>query len=712
MIHLGIKIFLCTCNGQIEVPPHPDFGEDTELVVREEACVPEAVAEIRESASKGSVVFAGCSPMIAERFFGTIPIEYVNTREQVAYAGHPVEKSQDLIRGAVEKARVSLTPELKEIPVAEKAALVIGGGLAGMEAASCIASAGYEVTLIEKGPVLGGIVAKLDRLYPEGTPGSHTVYHYANRVLANQKITVHTNAELDSMAGKVGNYRAQVNVSTSCVGECDACGKCAEVCPITVDDYGLERKAIFYGGLGSYVIDAAACNQCGECAKVCDQIIIGGMETKEVGAGAVVVSTGLKPYDATAIKEYGYGVYPGVMNAIEFERRVTAGLIKPEKVAIVACAGSRDRNYLEYCSQVCCLICLKEAKLIKDLYPETKVWVHYIDMRSYGEFEHFYTAVREKAGVEFINGRPSQVLSRNGKLVVRSEDILLGRSVEMEVDAVVLSVGFVPETELLAKLGIAADERSGFPTYVSDSSLFPDSNPKGIILCGGAAYPKPAVEAVREARYAANTALAVLASPAVQVEHAVPRIDSDICSSLHCQLCVSSCPYGAITLEDEKITVHEELCMGCGICSGTCGVSANPLEGQSEREILAAISGAVREGDVLALLCRWSAYPAADLAGFKREEYPPNTKIMRIPCTGRVTSSMIEHALAQGAKGVLVAGCYPDACHYCVGNFKAKARLLLLEKYLDQMNLPGALRLEWIGTKESSKLVGILQEMA
>lgn len=709
---MGIKIFFCTCNGQIGIPPHSDFGEDTEFIVKEDACGPEGTAEIRESASKGTVVFAGCSPMVAERFFGNIPIEYVNLREQVAYPGHPTEKSEALIRGAVEKARVTISPELKEIPVSEKSALVIGGGIAGMEAARRISAAGFPVTLIEKGPVLGGIIGKLDRLYPEGTPGSHTVYDYANRVLGNDKVTVHTNTDLDSIAGKVGNYHASIKVSTSSVGDCNACAKCEEVCPIIVNDYGLERKAIFYGGLGSYVIDANACNQCGECAKVCDQIKIGGWEEKEVGAGAVVVATGLKPFDATAIKEYGYGVYPGVMNAIEFERRVTAGLLKPERVAVIACAGSRDENYLEYCSQVCCFICLKEAKLIKDLYPETEVRINYIDMRSYGEFESFYTAVREKAGVEFINGKPSQVLSRNGSLVVRSEDILLGRSIEQEVDAVVLSVGFVPETELLEKLGITADEKSGFPTYISDSSLFSDSNPKGIILCGGAAYPKPAVEAAREARYAANTALEILSAESVQVEHAIPRIDSDICSSLNCRLCVSACPYNAITVEDEKITVREELCMGCGICSATCGAGANPLEGQSEKEIMAAISGAVREGDVLALLCRWSAYPAADLAGFNKAEYPSNTKIMRIPCTGRVTPSMIEHALAQGAKGVLVAGCYPDACHYCVGNFKAKARLSILEKYLEQLNMPGALRLEWIGTKESSKLTGILKEMA
>jgi len=714
VIYLGIKIFFCTCDGQIGALPTTDYGEDTEFIVREEACTPEGISEVKAAAAQGPVVLAGCSPMVAEKFFGSLPIEYVNVREQVVFAGHPLDKAVDLIKGAVAKARATLAPVLRGMPVAAKSAMVIGGGIAGMEAAGRISSAGFPVTLVEKAPVLGGIVGKLDRLYPEGTPGSHTVYHYVNKVTADPNITVYTNAELESMGGQVGDYSAKLKVSSSSVGDCDACGKCMDVCPITVDDYGIERKAIFYGGFGSYVIDAAACNECGECAKVCKNIQIGGFEEAEVKAGAAVVSTGLKPFDATAIKEYGYGVYPGVMNSIEFERRVTAGLIKPNKVVIIACAGSRDRNYLEYCSQVCCLICLKEAKLIKDVNPDAEVWVDYIDMRCYGEFENFYTAVREKAGVNFMAGRPSQVLQReDGKLVVRAENILLGSSVEVVADAVVLSVGFVPETELLGKLGITANEQTGFPTYLTDSSLFADSNPKGIVLAGAGAYPKAAVEAAREARSAANTVLNVLNADTVQVENAVTQINADICASLNCQLCVSACPYGAISLNSEdKIVVAEERCMGCGICNGTCGAGANQLEGQSERELLAAISAMVREGDVLALLCRWSAYPAADLAGWSKTAYPANTKIMRVPCTGRVTGGMVEEALASGAKGVLVAGCYPDACHFCVGNFKAKNRLSLVSKYLDQMGLPGALRLEWVGTKESGKLAEILNEMA
>jgi heterodisulfide reductase subunit A-like polyferredoxin/coenzyme F420-reducing hydrogenase delta subunit len=410
------------------------------------------------------------------------------------------------------------------------------------------------------------------------------------------------------------------------------------------------------------------------------------------------------------ITEYGYGKYPNVLTKLEFERKFANGLIKPKSVVIVNCAGSRDNNYLPYCSGVCCLLGLKEAKLIKDVSPETDVYVNYIDMRSYGPFEEFYNTVRENYGVKFIQGRPSEILQDDGTLVVRSEDILLGKNIETRTDCVVLMTGFVPDKESFQKLGIQSDEK--FPVEYVNSSRSIDSNPRGIFIAGSAAFPKGVADTITDARESANGVIDILERDSLDNKTPVAVINSDICGEIDCRICTSACPYGAVYLKDEEVTVNPSLCMGCGICTATCAAGANQLEGCDDRGILAQISGTLKEGDVLALLCKWSSYNAADKAGYERLKYPENAKIIRIPCTGRVDAQMILKAFSSGARGVLIAGCPPDACHYFTGNFKARKRVIALKELISQFGInPEALRIEWIGKDESKRFVDIVNEL-
>jgi heterodisulfide reductase subunit A len=710
-------VHVCNCKGLIDVPASLDFGEGVRVKVSDCLCSREGRELVLASAAgDGSLVLAGCSPRLLERFFGDVDAEMVNIREQGAFLGRSWTDLESMIRAGIERARAAEPVERKERPIVEKGVAVIGAGVAGLEAARWLAEMGHDVTLIEKEPFVGGTVAMLDRLYPEGTPNSHTVYPLVNQVAASDRIRVLTNTEVDEVAGTVGDYRIKLSTRPRGVVECIQCGKCVEVCPETTIDHGTPRKAIYAipSFPEEYAIDWDACTRCGKCAEICPgKIDLDEPERpEEVAAGAIVVATGLKNYDIAKLKNYGAGKIERVMKAIDYERAMAAGLIRPGKVLIVHCAGSRDDNHLPYCSRVCCLIGMKEAKLTKDRFPDTQVYLSYIDMRCYGQFEYLYRTLRDESGVIFLEGSPSEMFERGDKVVVRTEDIQTGEFLELEVDYVVLSTGFEPDRELLSKLGLPAD--LDFPYGYSASSLSPDVNPQGIFLAGAAAFPRGALESVESAREAAAGAHALLSKDSITLRTPVPTIEKEVCASLHCRLCVPTCPYGALSVNDEEeLVVNEALCMGCGICSVTCPSGASSLDAWETPAILAEVRALAEDGVILAFLCKWSAYPAADQAGYDRLDMPESARIVRVPCTGRVDAQMVAEAFAHGAAGVLIGGCYPDSCHYRFGNTRARARVELLKRFLPVLGVDESrLRLEWFGSSEGRKLVSVLKEMA
>lgn len=705
-----MKVFLYDFGGEIKYPGKMDFGEDVEIIRLKDISTDEMRRIVEKALKTDQVVFVGPSHRISERFLKDPNIKFVNAREQVAWVGHDPEKIKDLIAGSIEKLRHSGRIIPRRFLIKHRSALVIGAGIAGLETARQIANSGYKVYLVEKKPFVGGLVARLDRLYPAGTPSSHILYPLINEVVSNPNVEVLTNTEVLKVEGVVGDYKVRLKVRGNVV-EGKLPKKCEEVCPVTVDDK-IPRKAIYYQPTypESYGIDFENCNKCGNCVKVLRELSLGETE-RTLHVGAIVVATGLKGYDAKRITEYGYGKYRNVYTKLEFERKFANGLIKPKSVVIVNCAGSRDKNHLPYCSRVCCMLGLKAAKLIKDTAPDTEVYVNYIDMRSYGVFEEFYNIVRETYGVKFIQGRPSEILETpDGKLVVRCEDILLGKTIEQKVDCVVLMTGFVPDTETFDKLGIYTG--GGYPIEYVNSTYSIDSNPRGIFIAGSAAYPKDVAEILINAANAPGGVIEVLSKDYVENKTPTARIDSRICSENNCRICVTACPYGAIQVKDEQVTVNEEVCMGCGICTATCAAGANQLEGYEEKGMLAQIGAMTRHGDIIAFLCKWSSYNAADKAGQERLTYPGNVKIIRVPCTGRVSAQMILKAYESGAKAVLVAGCPPDACHYFTGNFKARKRITALKAMLTQFGInPDTLAIEWIGKDESKKFVETVKKL-
>lgn len=414
-----------------------------------------------------------------------------------------------------------------EVPV-NPATLVIGGGITGIQAALEIAYANFPVYLVEKSGTIGGKMATFDKTFP--TLDCAACILTPKMVELNQHPDIHliTCAEVTGVSGSPGNYQVRilkrarkVNLNT-CIG----CGTCAEKCPASVpsefDAATTMRKAIYIpfpqAVPNKYMVDPAACiylktGKCKACVKACpvpDCINLDAPdETVEITVGNIIVATGYRPFDAGRIPQYGYGKFPNVITSLEFERILnasgpTGGDIhlrgkdkkgnpvfttaepKPEKIAIVHCVGSRDKNYNPYCSRVCCMYSLKFAHLILDKLPDAEVFEYFIDMRAFGKgYEEFYERIREE-NVNIIRGKTAKVEESKGKLLIRGEDILKGEVVVQEVDMVVLSVGMEPSdgtVELAKMLNIPVSEDGWFQEY--DYNASPTDTLRGGVMIAG-----------------------------------------------------------------------------------------------------------------------------------------------------------------------------------------------------------------------------------
>ncbi|MGD9380521.1 MAG: FAD-dependent oxidoreductase, partial [candidate division WOR-3 bacterium] len=519
-----MRVMICSCHNLIQLPKL-ELGPDIKVEQFDNLCKMKPAIDPEEK-----VVIAGCSPNLMEGIFPGLNAEFVNLLEHVALVGHPGENAAQLINAAVHKLEETKPVKTKVFEIKKKNALVIGGGVAGIEVAAQLTRNGVPVTLVEKTSFLGGTVAQLDRLYPEGTPYSHTLMPLINQLQEQDSIVRLLNTEVIDVKGRIGDYTVKLRTHPRGVVECVNCGKCVDVCPVEVNDAGKKRRAIYYVPTypDMYAIDFAACTKCGECVNICPGKIDleGKQRDHETEAGAIVVATGLNWYDVSKVEEYGYGRLDGVMKTLEFERAVASGNLHPKKVAIIYCAGSRDSKHLPYCSKICCMLGLKEAKLIKDRFPDTEVYIIAMDMRSYGTFEYLYNTLREK-GVSFIKGKPSEIYRRDGDLVVRTEDLYTNELLEIDVDTVVLSSGFVADRETFNKLKINLN--NDFPVLFENAGLGNTEMPRGIFTAGAATFPGGVTETLIDARKASHSTLNLLRSDKVETRLPQAVVDDDQC---------------------------------------------------------------------------------------------------------------------------------------------------------------------------------------
>jgi quinone-modifying oxidoreductase subunit QmoA len=362
--------------------------------------------------------------------------------------------------------------------------LVIGGGIAGMTTAIEAAEAGCEVILAEKAPYLGGRVARVNQYFPKLCPPACGLEINFKRIKNNPRIKVLPLAEVEEVTGSPGDYKATVRISPRFVTDaCTLCDACAEACPAERSDefnYGLSKTKAAYLPHGmafpaTYVIDRAACKEgCQACQDACSYGAVDlnqQVERKTFQVAAVVAATGWEPYDASRIDNLGFGKYSNVVTNVVMERLAapngpTGGKIlrpsdgkEPETVGFVQCAGSRDENHLPYCSSVCCAASLKQATYVRTQYPGAKVTIFYIDIRTLGRLEDFYSKVASDEKIELIKGKAAKVEEdpATKDLLVTAEDVLSGKKVTQKVNLLVLATGIVPRTYGLPK-GFALDE--------------------------------------------------------------------------------------------------------------------------------------------------------------------------------------------------------------------------------------------------------------
>jgi heterodisulfide reductase subunit A len=578
------------------------------------------------------VVVASCSPRMHEPTFRTTIqkaglnpycLEMANIREQCSWVHSDralaTNKAKDLIASAAAKVGWLVPLQERQVSVTQ-AALIVGGGVAGMQAALDIADAGFKAYLVEKQPYLGGRAAQLNATFPTMERVSDLISPLIQRVNEHPNIRVMTNADVVKVDGFVGNFKATVRERPTFVDpKCDACGKCVQACPVEVPDNFnaalTSRRAIYRPTpTSAFVVDTASCRYVQDkvcmseprCAAVCAQKAIDFSRTEQesqVNIGAVIVATGAGTFDATRKPELGFGSYPNVITSLQFERMAnangpTGGKIvvngkEPKQVIFIQCVGSRDETTGNvYCSRVCCMVNAKQAHTIKQAIPDAKVTVFYADVRAFGKgHEEFYDTVR-KEGVRYRRGYVSEVYKSGDKLIVRAEDTLMQKPVEVQADLVVLGIGLTPraETDEIANLIGLPRSGDGFLLEVHPKLRPVETAVDGVFLAGTCQGPKDIVDTLAQARAAASSALAPMCRGQVRVESATAFVNEEVCAG--CGLCVATCPYGAPALSPRtgKAKVNAVLCKGCGACSAACPSKAIQVMQSTPRQVLSQIA--------------------------------------------------------------------------------------------------------------------------
>jgi heterodisulfide reductase subunit A len=433
------------------------------------------------------------------------------------------------------------------------AALIIGGGIAGIQAALDIADAGYPVYLIEREPSVGGRMAQLDKTFPTLDCSSCILTPKMVDVGNHPNIELMTYCEVESVEHKTGAFQVGIRKKPRYVDveKCTGCGSCAEACRmkgrvVSRFNEGISKQAAVYVPFPQavplkYTVDPTAClfltrGKCGKtflCKDACPADAIDFEQQEEfvdLEVGAIIVATGFDLLDPRLKPEFGYGVYPEVMTGIEFERLSSAsgptmGKIvidgkEPKDVVLIKCVGSRDPHTgVPYCSRVCCMVAAKHAHLVRDKIPDARITVFYMDVRAFGKgYEEFYDRVKHER-VMYRRGEPSEIYrdSRRGdRLVVLAEDTLLGQPIEVEADLVVLATAIVPRTDtaevaaLFAPLGGLERSPDGFFQEAHPKLRPVDTGLDGVFLAGCCQGPKDIPDTVAQAKAAASSALGVL----------------------------------------------------------------------------------------------------------------------------------------------------------------------------------------------------------
>ncbi|MFH1312970.1 MAG: CoB--CoM heterodisulfide reductase iron-sulfur subunit A family protein [Candidatus Eisenbacteria bacterium] len=598
---------------------------------------------IKEKKLTGLVV-AACSPRMHEPTFrrlalesGMNPylIEMANIREHCSWVHEDrceaTGKAIETVRMLVEKVRRNSPLEEIRVPVTRRA-LVIGGGIAGIQTGLDIVAAGIPLTLVERSPSIGGHMSQLDETFPTLDCSQCILTPKMVELSQNRRATVHTFAEVEDVKGYVGNFKVKIRQKARSVdhAKCTGCGICIEKCPSKVPsefECGLvERKAVYVPFPQAIpnkpVIDRKSCLQftkgkCGVCKKLCPADAIDYDEEDRIieeEVGAIVVATGFDLIERSIYGEYGYGKIVDVIDGLQFERMLSASgptggkVIRPstgetpKTVVFLQCVGSRDDSKgLPYCSRICCMYTAKHSMLFKHKVKDGRAYVFYIDIRAGGKgYEEFVKRAVDEDRVVYLRGRVSRIFEKNGTVFVKGSDTISGQQVEIRADLVVLATAVTAASgvrELAQKLRIGFDQY-GFLTEAHPKLRPVETNTPGVYLAGTCQAPRDIPDTVSQASAAASKVLGLLSSDELVREPLVAHVEERVC--IGCFACETTCPYGAVEHVEWKdpetglvadiAGVNPGVCEGCGACIPPCRPKAMDLRGFSEEQIYSEIN--------------------------------------------------------------------------------------------------------------------------
>ena len=658
-----IGVFVCHCGtniaGTVDVKAVAEaLGKEAGVVVSTEYqyMCSQAGQELIKNAIKEhnltGLVVCSCSPRMHEATFrktaeaaglNSYMVEIANIREQCSWIHKDMPEGTEkaIIIGRAAIAKVHLNAPLKpgESPVVKRA-LVIGGGIAGMQTALDIADAGFEVDIVETKPTIGGKMTQIDKTFPTLDCAACILTPKMVDCAQNEKINIYSYSEVTAVKGFVGNFNVTIKKKARFVDEtkCTGCGICTEKCPQkkvpNEFNLGMNNRSAIYIPFAQAVpkvatIDPNACmmlktGKCGICSKVCGA---GAIDYKQQDQfierqyGAIVAATGFNPINIEKYDEFAYSQSKDVITSLEFERLTnaagpTAGTLlrpsdgkHPHTIVFVQCVGSREsqpctKGGKEYCSKICCMYTAKHAMLTREKYPDTEVYVFYIDVRTPGKnFDEFYRRAVEQYGVHYVKGMVGKVTPQaDGTLDVQASDLIDNKQLHINADLVVLAAAIEPDKSArgLATMLTASMDTNDFFTEAHPKLRPVESPTAGIFLSGACQGPKDIPETVAQASAAAAKVLGLLAKDKLTCNPCVASSDENLCNG--CSSCEKVCPYGAITYEEKEFrgpnrttllrrvaSVNAAVCQGCGACTVACPSGAMDLKGFSNRQIMAEV---------------------------------------------------------------------------------------------------------------------------